>query len=74
MLTAIPGFVARSFCLFAAFGRPDIGLVVSALLFLPIASGAWLGHALLVSRARQYLAERDEYLRQKERLQSGING
>ncbi len=75
VLTAVPGFVAAFILvLFAVFRRPDIGLIVAGLLFLPIAIGAWVGHALLVSRARHYLAERDEYLRQKERLQGGING
>jgi hypothetical protein len=73
VLTAIPGFLsAFIFCLFAVFGRPDIGLVVSALLFLPIVSGAWLGFFLLERRGRRYLAELDEYNRVKERFQTEI--
>jgi hypothetical protein len=73
VLTAVPGFVAGFILvLFAVFRRPDIGLIVAALLFLPIAIGAWVGHALLVSRARQYLAEQNEYLRQKDLLERGI--
>jgi hypothetical protein len=73
VLTAIPGFLsAFIFCLFAVFGRPDIGLFVSALLFLPIASGAWLGFFLLERRGRRYLAELDEYKRVRERFQTEI--
>jgi hypothetical protein len=73
VLTAIPGFLsAFIFCLFAVFGRPDIGLVVAALLFLPIALGAWLGYSLLERRGRRYLAELDEYNRAKERFETEI--
>jgi hypothetical protein len=73
VLTAIPGFLsAFIFCLFAVFGRPDIGLVVAALLFLPIALGAWLGYFLLERRGRRYLAELDEYNRAKERFETEI--
>ena len=40
MLTAVPGFLSTALLtLFSVFGRPDIGLVVAALLFLPIAAG-----------------------------------
>src|ERR1039457_4354291 len=74
VLTAVPGFVsAFILVLFTVFQRPDIGLIVAALLFLPIAAGAWIGHALLVSRGRRYLVERDDYLSAKERLESGIS-
>ena len=71
VLTAVPGFLsAFLFCLFAVFGRPDIGLFVAALLFVPIALGAWLGFFLLERRGRRYLAELADYLSAKERLQS----
>jgi hypothetical protein len=71
VLTAIPGFLsAFLFCLFAVFGRPDIGLFVAALLFLPIALGAWLGYFVLQRRGRRYLAELAEYQSARERLQT----
>ena len=71
VLTAIPAFLSTVlFTLFTVFGRPDIGAIVAALLFLPIVSGAWLGYYLLQRRGRRYLAERDEFERAKERLQS----
>jgi hypothetical protein len=71
MLTAVPGFLSTFlFCLFAVFGRPDIGLFVAGLLFLPIVAGAWLGYFLLQRRGRRYLAELDDYHRAKERVQT----
>ena len=69
MLTAVPGFLSAAlFTLFCVFGRPDIGLVVAALLFLPIAAGAWLGFFLLQRRGRRYLVELAEYQSARERL------
>jgi hypothetical protein len=66
VLTAIPlalsGFVI---ILFAFQRRPDVGIVLSAVIFLPIVLGAWLGHASLVSRASGYLRDRAGYLRQR---------
>ena len=71
VLTAIPGFLsAFLFCLFVVFGRPDIGLVVACLLFVPIALGAWLGFWRLHRRGMRYLTELGDYLSAKERLQS----
>ena len=52
--------------LFTVFGRPDIGLIFDAVVLLPIVVVAWLDHALLARRARRYLAELSEYLREKE--------
>ena len=45
--------------------RPDVGIVLSAAVFLPIVLGAWLDHASLVSRANGYLRERARYLGQR---------
>ena len=71
VLTAVPGFLSTFlFCLFAVFSRPDIGLIVAALLFLPIALGAWFGYFLLQRRGRRYLAELVDYQAAKERLQA----
>ncbi len=70
MLTAVPTFLSTVlFTLFAVFGRPDIGAVVAALLFVPIVTGAWLGYFLLHRKARRYLLELDEYRRAQERMQ-----
>ncbi len=69
MLTAVAGFLSTALLtLFSVFGRPDIGLVVAALLFLPIAAGAWLGFFLLQRRGRRYLGELAEYQSARERL------
>jgi hypothetical protein len=70
MLTAVPTFLSTVlFTLFTVFGRPGIGAVVAALLFVPIVAGAWLGYFLLHRKARRYLLELDEYRRTQERLQ-----
>jgi hypothetical protein len=53
--------------LFAVFGRPDIGLIVDAVILLPIVAVAWFDYALLARRARRYLEERCQYLHEKER-------
>jgi hypothetical protein len=71
VLTAVPGFLsAFLFCLFAVFRRPDIGLIVAALLFLPIALGAWFGYFLLQRRGRRYLAELADYQAANARILS----
>ena len=71
VLTAVPAFLSTFlFCLFAVFSRPDVGLVVAALLFLPICSGAWLGYLGLTRRARRYMAELNDYNSARERLQT----
>jgi hypothetical protein len=58
MLTAVLGIVATMFvALFTAFRRPDIGLVLAGVLFLPVAALAWLDHALLRWRVGRYLRE-----------------
>jgi Flp pilus assembly protein TadB len=68
-LTAVPVFLAVFFLsLFTAFGRPDIGVILIAILLLPIVVFAWLDYARLARRAASYEAELQEYLREKERL------
>ena len=70
MLSAVPAFVSiMLFTLFTVFGRPDIGAVVAALLFLPLVAGAWLGYFLLQRRARRDLLELDAYQSARERLE-----
>jgi hypothetical protein len=58
MLTAIPLGIGLMFvALFAAFGRPGIGLIVAAVLLLPIVVLAWLEYGMLAHRAARYLRE-----------------
>ena len=60
LLTLVPGLLAAMFVsLFAAFGRPGVGAVFAAVFLLPIVLMAWLDYALLRSRTRAYLTERD---------------
>ncbi|MGO9466651.1 MAG: hypothetical protein ACLQIB_44515 [Isosphaeraceae bacterium] len=71
-LTVVPGILATMFvALFTAFGRPEIGLVLVAILLLPIVLSAWLNQASLAHRARRYLAELEEYRRASEELRTG---
>ena len=62
MLTAIPlGMAAMFVGLFTAFGRPGIGGLVAAILFVPVIGLAWLDNWLLELRAARYLRERREF-------------
>jgi hypothetical protein len=66
MLTAVPLTIALMFLgLFSAFRRPDLGLVVASILFLPIVSIAWIDFGLLRSRATRYTREREEHERRQ---------
>jgi hypothetical protein len=68
-LTAVPTLLGLMFLtLFGVFGRPDIGLIFVSIILVPIVVGAWIDYVLLASRARRYLAERDEYFRQKAQM------
>jgi hypothetical protein len=68
-LTAVPaGLAVFFFTLFAIFGYPLVGLVVDAVLFLPIVLGAWADYGLMALRARRYSDEAERYLRERERL------
>jgi hypothetical protein len=70
-LTVVPSLLALMFfTLFAVFGRPDIGLIFDAIILLPIIAVAWFDYALLARRARRYLEERGQYLREKEQITS----
>ncbi len=68
-LTVVPAILAVMFlALFTAFGRPDIALILTAILLLPIVLFAWIDQALLTHRARRYLAELEEFRRASEEL------
>src|SRR4051794_18832617 len=57
-LTVVPAIIAVMFLgLFTAFGRPDIGTLVVAVLFGPVIVFSWLGFKKLERRANAYLAE-----------------
>jgi hypothetical protein len=72
VLTVVSSALGLMFlALFSVFGRPDIGLIFDAIILLPIIIVAWLDYALLASRARRYLAELDEYVREKELTTTG---
>jgi hypothetical protein len=71
-LTAVPCLLGLIFLtLFTVFGRPDIGLIFDSIVLLPIMIGAWLDYALLARRARLYLVEFSQYLREKELIAIG---
>lgn len=73
-LTAVPaGLALFFFTLFAIFGYPIVGLVVDAILFLPIATGAWADYGLMAWRAGRYRAEAERYLLERERLRSSVS-
>jgi hypothetical protein len=68
-LTAVPaGLALFFFTLFAIFGYSLVGLVVDAVLLLPIVLGAWADYGLMALRARRYRDEAERYLRERERL------
>ena len=72
VLTVVSSALGLMFLtLFSVFGRPDIGLIFDGIVLLPIIIVAWLDFALLASRARRYLEERDRYLREKEQKVRG---
>jgi hypothetical protein len=68
-LTAVPAALAAFFfTLFAVFGYPLVGLVLDAIILLPIVLGAWADHGLMTLRAHRYRVEADRYRRERERL------
>ncbi len=71
-LTAVPSFLGVFFVtLFSVFGRPDVGLILVAVVLLPIVVGAWWDYAMMAGRARRYRREADEYLRVRGELADG---
>lgn len=65
-LTLIPSAMAMLFvALFTAFGRPDIGLIVVAIVLGPVVAIAWLDYALLARNVRRYQAERASFIDSK---------
>src|SRR4051794_33036422 len=57
-LTAVSLVIATVFvAIFTAFGRPDVGGSVAAILLLPVVSYAWLDYRLLGATAAAYEAD-----------------
>lgn len=70
-LTAVPaGLALFFFTLFAVFGHPLVGLVLDAILLLPIVLGAWADYGWMAFRARRYRTEAERYRLERERLRS----
>lgn len=65
-LTAVPLAIGLMFvALFWAFRRPDLGLLLAAVLLLPVISLAWLDFFLLSRRVQAYLQERQQHEERK---------
>jgi hypothetical protein len=59
-LTLVPGVIALIFiAIFAAFKRPDIGLILVGIVLAPVVVIAWLDYARLARNVRRYQAERE---------------
>jgi hypothetical protein len=72
-LSVVPSVLAVMFLtLFTVFGRPDIGLLLIAILLLPIVLVAWFDYARLARRAGRYLVELSTYHHQSA-LRSAAN-
>jgi hypothetical protein len=64
MLTALPLLIGAMFvALFSAFGRPDIGLIMAAVVLLPIVAWAWVEYSLLKLRVARYTREQTARVR-----------
>ena len=59
VLSSVAGGVAVLFLMiFAAFHRPDIALILDAILFLPVVAFSWFDFLRLARGVRAYEAER----------------
>jgi hypothetical protein len=73
VLMAVPALIALIiFSLFTVFGRPDIGLVVVAILFGPIVLFSWLSFKKLERQGIDYLAELAQFEAEKRRIQGAV--
>jgi hypothetical protein len=68
-LMIVPAIISVMFlALFSVFGRPDIGLLVILILFVPMIVFAWLGYKRLERKGRVYLAERERYENERNQI------
>lgn len=66
VLTLVPAGIALIFlAIFTAFGRPDIGLILIAVILGPVVLVAWLDYARLARLARRYQSERMNHLKSR---------
>ncbi len=69
VLTGVCAGIGSMFvALFSAFNRPDIGLIVVAVLLGPVMALSWLDYFRLNRRARAFLRERTGYESERKRL------
>jgi hypothetical protein len=70
-LMIVPAIISLMFlALFSVFGRPDIGLLVILILFVPMIVFAWTGYKRLERKGRAYLAERTRYENERDQLRT----
>mgnify|MGYP001070009293 CR=1 FL=1 len=73
-LTAVTGTIGAMFvALFSAFGRPDVGLILVAILLLPVIVFGWIGYLRLARGARGFEREHDAYQAERRRLVESAN-
>jgi hypothetical protein len=66
MLTFVASVIGVMFLsLFAAFRRPDLGVILALLVVVPIGGVAWLDFLRLERRAARYLRELHEFERRR---------
>ncbi len=72
-LTLVSGTIALMFLtLFSAFRRPDIGLAVAGILFVPSSLVSWLDYRRLERRAAAYQVERAAMEAERKRLNDDV--
>jgi hypothetical protein len=74
VMTAVAGTIGLMFvALFSAFRRPDVGLVLVAILMLPVIVFSWIGYWRLATQAREFVREFDAYQAERRRLVEAVN-
>lgn len=69
VMTAVAGTIGLMFiALFAAFSRPDVGLILVAILLLPVVVFSWVDYLRLARRAGAFEREYDAYQAERRRL------
>ena len=72
-LMIVPAIISVMFLvLFSIFGRPDIGLLVILILFVPMIVFSWLGYKGLERKGKAYLAERARYENDRNALLTAL--
>ena len=68
-LSAVTGTIGAMFvALFSAFSRPDVGLILVAILLLPVIVFGWIGYLLLARRAQGFEREYEAYQTERRRM------